>query len=61
MADEEVEVQEPDEKDLIIKALEEKIMGHKKFQNTIKAVLEPFVLQIMKDLVPNLEIKVKEK
>ena len=50
----EKEIQDPDEKDLIIKALEEKIVGHKKFQNTIRAVIEPFVIQIVKDLIPNL-------
>ena len=56
-----VEVQELDEKDLKIKALEEELAGHKKLFNTHRAVLEPYAIKIMKDMLPNLEIKIKEK
>ena len=61
MADEEVEVQEPDEKDLRIKALEEELTQHKKLFDLHRAVLEPYASKIMKDMVSKLEINIKEK
>ena len=61
MADEEVEVQEPDEKDLKIKALEEELAQHKKLFDLHRAVLEPYVGKIMKDMISKLEINIKEK
>ena len=61
IADEEVEVQEPDEKDLKIKALEEELAQHKKLFNLNRAVLEPYINKIIRDIVSQLEIKMKEK
>jgi len=61
MADEEVEVQEPNEKDLKIKALESELAQHKKLFDLHRAVLEPYVSKIMKDMVSRLEINIKEK
>ena len=68
MADEEVEVQEPDEKDLKItellsinKELREELSQHKKLFDLHRAVLEPYVSKIMKDMVSKLEINLKEK
>ena len=61
MADEEVEVQEPDEKDLRIKALEEELTQHKKLFDLHRAVLEPYINKIIRDIVSQLEIKMKEK
>ena len=61
MADEEVEVQEPDEKALRIKALEEELTQHKKLFDLHRAVLEPYASKIMKDMVSKLEINIKEK
>ena len=58
MADEEVEVQE---KDLRIKALEEELTQHKKLFDLHRAVLEPYVGKIMKDMISKLEINIKEK
>ena len=61
MADEEVEVQEPDEKDLRIKSLEEELAQHKMLFVLHRAVLEPSASKIMKDMVSKLEINIKEK
>ena len=68
MADEEVEVQEPDEKDLKItellsinKELREELTQHKKLFDLHRAVLEPYASKIMKDMVSKLEINIKEK
>ena len=68
MADEEVEVQEPDRKDLKItellsinKELREELAQHKKLFDLHRAVLEPYVSKIMKDMVSRLEINIKEK
>tara|TARA_R110002012_G_scaffold272053_2_gene457477 strand:+ start:424 stop:630 length:207 start_codon:yes stop_codon:yes gene_type:complete len=68
MADEELEVQEPDEKDLKItellsinKELREELAQHKKLFDLHRAVLEPYVGKIMKDMISKLEINLKEK
>ena len=65
MADEEVEVQEKDlritELLSINKELREELAQHKKLFDLHRAVLEPYVSKIMKDMVSKLEINLKEK
>ena len=61
MADEEVEVQEPDEKDLRIKALEEELAQHKKLFNIHRAGLQPYLDGIVREIEGKLQITYKEK
>jgi hypothetical protein len=68
MADEEVEVQEPDEKDLEItellsinKELREELAQHKKLFNIHRAGLQPYLDGIVKEIVGKLQIIYKEK
>ena len=56
MADE-----EPDEKDLRIKALEEELEQHKKLFNIHRAGLQPYLDGIVKGIVGKLQITYKEK
>jgi len=56
MADE-----EPDEKDLKIKALEEELEQHKKLFNIHRAGLQPYLDGIVKEIVSKLHIVYKEK
>ena len=56
MADEEL-----DEKDLKIKDLEEELAQHKKLFNIHRAGLQPYLDDIVKEIVSKLEITYKEK
>ena len=56
MADE-----EPDEKDLRIKALEEELEQHKKLFNIHRAGVQPYLDGIVKEIVGKLQITYKEK
>ena len=61
MADEEVEVQEPDEKDLKIQELEKELEQHKKLFIIHRAGLQPYLDGIIKEVVSKLQITYKEK